>query len=285
MYSLQLNSIPRPHVFSHKRFAQRSRRPLIVKPLHSNTTESERNYGGGQTEAQTPSKDAADSFRLLRRREVLTSGLSLTLLSTGQTALAESGALPPPPEGLAVATFAGGCFWCMEPPFDKTEGVIATVSGYCGGKEQSPTYKMVSAGQTGHAEALQVLYDPAKVSYGQLLDIFWHQINPTQRNRQFCDSGRQYRSAIFYGTNEEKRAAEDSLAAYSKLGIFKGPIVTEITRAGPFWPAEEYHQDYYLKNSALYKYYRYRCGRDAYLDKIWGTSNYQEVPAPWAIQG
>eukprot|EP00899_Mesostigma_viride_P000614 jgi/Mesvir1/10553/Mv21780-RA.1 len=175
------------------------------------------------------------------------------------------------------ATFAGGCFWCMEPPFDKTEGVISTTSGYTGGEEPNPTYREVSAGVTGHAESVEVLYDPTKVTYEQLLDVYWHQVNPTTRDRQFCDYGHQYRTAIFYRGEEEKAAVLASLDKYKAMGVFRGNIVTEILPAGDFWPAEEYHQDYYKKNPQLYNFYRSKCGRDEYLESIWGDGAASKV--------
>ncbi|MBW8307778.1 MAG: peptide-methionine (S)-S-oxide reductase MsrA [Thiobacillus sp.] len=171
---------------------------------------------------------------------------------------------------LAKATFAGGCFWCMEPPYDKLNGVVSTTSGYIGGRTRNPTYEAVSAGGTGHAEAVEVVYDPAKVSYAKLLDVFWRNIDPTVRNRQFCDIGDQYRSAIFYHDAEQKRLAEASKAALAKSKPFPQPIVTEIVPASVFTPAEAYHQNYYLKNPVRYKYYRYRCGRDQRLEELWG---------------
>lgn len=171
---------------------------------------------------------------------------------------------------LAKATFAGGCFWCMEPPYDKLDGVVSTTSGYIGGRTRNPTYEAVSAGGTGHAEAVEIVYDPAKVSYAKLLDVFWRNIDPTVRNRQFCDIGDQYRSAIFYHDAEQKRLAEASKAALAKSKPFPQPIVTEIVPAGVFTAAEAYHQDYYLKNPVRYKFYRYRCGRDQRLEELWG---------------
>jgi len=168
------------------------------------------------------------------------------------------------------ATFAGGCFWCMEPPFDKLPGVISTTSGYMGGQQRNPTYQEVSAGGTGHAEVVQVVYDPARVSYEKLLEVFWHNIDPTVKDRQFCDVGSQYRTAIFYHTEEQKRLAESAKAALEKSKPFSGPIVTPIVAAGDFWPAEEYHQDYYKKNPLRYRYYRTACGRDSRLQEIWG---------------
>ena len=169
----------------------------------------------------------------------------------------------------AIATFAGGCFWCMEPPFDKLDGVISTTSGYTGGSLKDPTYEEVSAGATGHAESLQIVYDPAKVSYQKLLEVFWRNIDPTVKDRQFCDVGNQYRTAIFYHNEEQKRLAEESKAKLEAEGRL-GPIQTEIVAAGPFYPAEDYHQDYYQKNPIRYKYYRWSCGRDQRLEELWG---------------
>jgi len=169
-----------------------------------------------------------------------------------------------------IATFAGGCFWCMEPPFDKLEGVISTTSGYTGGHKKNPTYEEVSSGVTGHAESLRVAYDPAKISYQKLLEVFWHNIDPTTPNQQFCDKGSQYRSAIFYHDEEQKRLALDSKKAVEKL--FKEPVVTEILPAQEFYVAEEYHQDFYKKNPFRYKSYRFGCGRDQRLKRLWGES-------------
>ena len=173
-------------------------------------------------------------------------------------------------KGYEKATFAGGCFWCMEPPFDKLEGVTSTTSGYTGGPEENPTYKEVSAGKTGHAEAVQIVYDPKKVSYKKLLEVFWMQINPTTPDRQFVDVGSQYRPGIFYHDDKQRRLAEESKIEIAESGRFDGPIVTEITKAGVFWPAEDYHQDYYMKSPTRYKFYRFGSGRDRYLDKVWG---------------
>ena len=177
------------------------------------------------------------------------------------------------PTAQAKAIFAGGCFWCMEPPFDKLPGVISTTSGYIGGQKRNPTYEEVSAGTTGHTEAVQVVYDPKKISYAKLLEIFWRNIDPTVKNRQFCDVGAQYRSGVFYQDQEQKRLAEESRAALEKSKPFKDPIVTEITLASEFWHAEEYHQDYYLKNPLRYAYYRAGCGRDARLKQLWGSAS------------
>ncbi len=175
--------------------------------------------------------------------------------------------------GREVATFAGGCFWCMEPPFDELPGVESTTSGYTGGREEDPTYEQVSSGMTGHAEAVRVVYDPRKVSYEKLLDVFWRNIDPTAVDRQFVDVGRQYRSAVFYHDEEQKRLAEASRDRLAASGRFGGPIVTEIVPAGPFYPAEEYHQDYYRKNPIRYQWYRWGSGRDQFLEKVWGAEH------------
>ncbi|MEO5693598.1 MAG: peptide-methionine (S)-S-oxide reductase MsrA [Usitatibacter sp.] len=188
------------------------------------------------------------------------------LLSAG----AVFAAAPVVPPGQAVATFAGGCFWCMEPPYDKLPGVSATISGYIGGRTLNPTYQEVSAGSTGHAEALQVIYDPKKVSYEKLLEVFWVNVDPTVKDRQFCDSGNQYRTTIFYHDDAQKKAAEASKAALEKSKPFKEAIVTPIEMAGTFYPAEDYHQDYYKKNPVRYNFYRSGCGRDARLKQLWG---------------
>ncbi|MRR06705.1 MAG: peptide-methionine (S)-S-oxide reductase [Deltaproteobacteria bacterium] len=170
-----------------------------------------------------------------------------------------------------TATFAGGCFWCMEPPFDTLTGVISTTSGYTGGKTRNPRYEEVSTGSTGHAEAVRITFDPSKISYSRLLQVFWHNIDPTAVNRQFCDSGNQYRSAIFYHNETQKKLAVESKQLLEKTKTFRQAIVTEINPAGTFYPAEEYHQDYYRKNPIRYKYYRYTCGRDKRLEELWGS--------------
>jgi peptide-methionine (S)-S-oxide reductase len=168
------------------------------------------------------------------------------------------------------ATFAGGCFWCMEPPYDAIPGVISTTSGYIGGRTANPTYEQVSTGATGHTEAVQVVYDPKKVTYEKLLEVFWVNIDPTVRDRQFCDSGSQYRTGVFYHSEAQRKAAEASKAALEKSKPFKAPIVTPVEMAGTFYPAEGYHQDYYVKNPVRYKFYRNGCGRDARLRELWG---------------
>jgi peptide-methionine (S)-S-oxide reductase len=173
----------------------------------------------------------------------------------------------------ATATFAGGCFWCMEPPFEKLEGVVSVTSGYAGGHKTDPTYEEVSAGGTGHAESIQIAYDPGVIGYADLLEVFWHNVDPLTANAQFCDHGDQYRTAVFYHDENQQHLAEMSKAALSKR--FDRPIVTEITAASEFYPAEKYHQDYYKKNPIRYKFYRYRCGRDQRLQELWGKSEHE----------
>ncbi|HVJ74114.1 MAG TPA: peptide-methionine (S)-S-oxide reductase MsrA [Casimicrobiaceae bacterium] len=193
------------------------------------------------------------------------------LASLALGAAAQAPAPAPKAAATAVATFAGGCFWCMEPPYDKLPGVISTTSGYMGGGKRYPTYEEVSNGVTGHAEVVQVAYDPSKVSFEKLLEVFWVNIDPTVENRQFCDRGTQYRTAIFVHTPEQRKAADASKAAVQKSKPFSEPIVTPVVDAGEFWPAEDYHQDYYRKNPARYTYYRTGCGRDARLKQLWGA--------------
>ncbi|MFQ5934935.1 MAG: peptide-methionine (S)-S-oxide reductase MsrA [Acidiferrobacterales bacterium] len=207
--------------------------------------------------------------RKLRYRFFLIAGLvGICLASVAYAA----GNRSPERVALATATFAGGCFWCMEHPFDELPGVVSTTSGYVGGHKKNPTYEQVSAGGTGHAEAVRVVYDPEKVSYARLLEVFWRNIDPTTPNRQFCDSGSQYRSAIFHHDDMQKRRALESKRALEKSKPFPEPIVTEIVSASAFYVAEEYHQDYYLKNPIRYKFYRYGCGRDQRLQELWGKA-------------
>ena len=168
------------------------------------------------------------------------------------------------------AYFAGGCFWCMEEAFEKVEGVLSATSGYMGGTVVNPSYEEVSAGRTGHAESVEVVYDPTKVSYQKLLDAFWRNVDPITPNAQFCDHGNQYRSAIFFRTDEEKRASEASKQTIEQSGRFKEAIVTQIVMATQFYPAEEYHQDFYKKNPVRYKFYKYNCGRAQRLEELWG---------------
>ena len=172
--------------------------------------------------------------------------------------------------GLAIATFASGCFWCTEADFDKVNGVLSTTSGYTGGKVPNPTYKQVTTGSTGHAEAVRVVYDPAVVTYEALLDHYWHNVDPFVANRQFCDTGNQYRPEIYFHTEAQRAAAEASKSAVQKM--FKQPIVVPIVPAAPFYRAEDYHQDYYKKNSAQYRFYRFGCGRDRRLEEIWAAA-------------
>ena len=178
----------------------------------------------------------------------------------------------PEQQGLEKAVFAGGCFWCMEGPFDELAGVISTTSGYTGGFVPNPTYEQVSAGRTGHTESVQVVYDPQKVRYEDLLKVFWRNIDPTTSDRQFCDVGTQYRPGIFYVTDEQRKLAENSKKEIEQHKTFPEPIVAEITKATDFYPAEEYHQDFYQKNPIRYKFYRLGCGRDARLAQLWGDT-------------
>ena len=191
------------------------------------------------------------------------------LLAAGPQVYAEQ---PTATSGTAAkAYFAGGCFWCMEEAFEKLDGVLDVVSGYMGGSVKNPSYEQVSAGQTGHAESVEVRYDPTKVTYTQLLEAFWRNVDPITPNAQFCDHGNQYRAAIFYQGEDERRAAEDSKRAIEQSKRFSTPIVTQLTAASEFYPAEEYHQDFYKKNPIRYKYYKFTCGRSQRLESLWGN--------------
>jgi peptide-methionine (S)-S-oxide reductase len=194
------------------------------------------------------------------------------LLGLAATAQAQSAGQAPAPQPAptAKATFAGGCFWCVESDFDKLDGVLSTTSGYIGGTVPNPTYEQVSDQQTGHAEAVQVVFDPRKISYERLVEHYWRTIDPTVKDRQFCDVGSPYRSAIFAHDAAQLKTAQSSRAALEKSKPFPDPIVTEVALASAFYPAEDYHQDYYKKNPIRYKYYRTRCGRDARLKQLWG---------------
>jgi peptide-methionine (S)-S-oxide reductase len=203
---------------------------------------------------------------------VLAAAMLLGFTIAGHAQAPKPAAKAAPNPAHARAIFAGGCFWCMEPPYDKLDGVISTTSGYIGGQKKNPTYEEVSSGRTGHTEAVEVVYDPKKVGYEKLLDVFWRNIDPTVKDQQFCDVGSQYRTGIFYLDDDQKRLAEASKAALDKSKPFKPPIVTEITRATEFYAAEEYHQDFYLKNPVRYKFYRNGCGRDARLQQLWGAA-------------
>jgi peptide-methionine (S)-S-oxide reductase len=204
------------------------------------------------------------------RRElfVLVSILALAAAACGPAHGDGESASAPEAEGLARATFAGGCFWCMEAPFDELEGVAATTSGYIGGRVEEPTYEQVSAGGTGHAEAVEVRYDPERVSYQELLRVFWRNVDPTDAGGQFCDRGDQYRTGIFVHSEEQRRLAEASKAEVEER--LEPPVVTPIETAGTFYPAEAYHQDFYDKNPVRYKVYRTGCGRDRRLRELWG---------------
>ena len=211
-------------------------------------------------------------------------GLVVALFSGG-AALAAQAAAPGDSstgavaKGEAVATFAGGCFWCVEADFDKVPGVVRTVSGYTGGPVKNPTYEKVSAGGTGHREAVQIFYDPKKVSYEKLLDIFWRSVDPTDAGGQFCDRGRSYETAIFANSPAQRRLAEASQRKLKESGVLKKPIVTPIETAGAFYPAEDYHQDYYKKSPLRYTYYRFGCRRDARIREVWGKDAHRGIPA------
>ncbi|MPY91020.1 MAG: peptide-methionine (S)-S-oxide reductase MsrA [Luteitalea sp.] len=186
------------------------------------------------------------------------------------TAIGQAESAPGADNDLAKATFAGGCFWCMEPPYDELDGVVSTTSGYAGGRTRNPTYQEVSAGGTGHAEVVEIVYDPEKISYERLLDVFWRNVDPLDDGGQFCDRGSQYRTAIFVHDAAQRASAEKSKAVLRSSGRLQGKIVTEIIDAPAFYRAEEYHQDYYQKNPLRYKYYRFSCGRDRRLKQVWG---------------
>lgn len=205
---------------------------------------------------------------MMTKRTLVGILLLLTLVATGGGGIRAKEGKP-----MDVATFAGGCFWCMEPPFEHLKGVTAVISGYTGGKKVNPTYEEVSSGQTGHAESIEVHFDPTVVSYKELLDVFWHNIDPTTKNAQFADHGSQYRTAIFYHDEEQKKLAEQSKKELEDSGKFDKPIVTEIVPATKFYTAEEYHQDYYKKNPFRYKIYRKGSGREGYLERTWGDES------------
>jgi peptide-methionine (S)-S-oxide reductase len=207
----------------------------------------------------------------MKTSHILLLSLLLLFLGTGAV-MAETKPVNKGGVKLEKATFAGGCFWCMEAPFDKLPGVVSVTAGYTGGQVKNPTYEQVSAGGTGHAEAVQIVYDPAKIGYDRLLEIFWRNIDPTVKDRQFCDTGHQYRAAIFTHSPEQQTLALHSKAALEKSKPFAAPVVTEIVAAGEFYPAEEYHQHYYQKNPIRYTYYRSSCGRDRRLKELWGST-------------
>ena len=207
-------------------------------------------------------------------REVLVGLIAWSVFAVGPTAAnPQAGGAQASDARYEKATFAGGCFWCMEPPFDELPGVISTTSGYTGGRTKNPTYEQVSSGGTGHTEAVEVVYDPSKITYARLLDVFWKNIDPVTPNRQFCDVGTQYRAGIYYHNEEQKRLADASKKVLENSARFQEPIVTEIAAVSPFYQAEEYHQDYYKKNPIRFKFYKYRCGRDQRLEELWGKSS------------
>jgi peptide-methionine (S)-S-oxide reductase len=212
------------------------------------------------------------------RRLILASLFLFAVASAGQLASAQSTLAPAPPPGQKTAAFAGGCFWCMVHPFDHLDGVTSVRSGYAGGKVATPSYQEVSAGSTGHREAVLVTYDPTKIGYDKLLEVFWHNIDPLDDGGQFCDRGMQYTTAIFVADNEQRRLAETSKAAMDER--FGKPVATVILDAGPFYAAEGYHQDYYKTNPLHYKFYRFSCGRDARLEKVWGAEAREGEPRP-----
>ena len=205
---------------------------------------------------------------MTRGRLMLAMGLGFVGLAVGHARPVSSA--EPASTDRARATFAGGCFWCMEPPFDKIPGVVSTTSGYAGGKEVNPSYEQVAAGTTGHAEVVQVVFDPKKLSYERLLEVFWKNVDPFDAGGQFCDRGSQYRSAIFYEGEDQKQAALRSRESLEKSGRLPGPIVTEIAPLQPFYPAEVAHQDFYQRNFRRYWSYRAGCGRDRRLRELWG---------------
>jgi peptide-methionine (S)-S-oxide reductase len=202
-----------------------------------------------------------------------------TALAVGSPMAQGTTVTKPAPAGMAKAIFAGGCFWCVESDFDKVPGVLSTTSGYIGGKLANPSYEQVAAKLTGHAEAVEIVYDPKRVRYEQLLEYFWRTIDPTTKDSQFCDAGSPYRTAIFALNAEQLAAARASIANLEKSKPFKEPVVTEIALAGPFYAAEEYHQDYYRKNPVRYKYYRTSCGRDARVTQLWGRLPVPPAPS------
>ncbi|OYU32968.1 MAG: peptide-methionine (S)-S-oxide reductase [Comamonadaceae bacterium PBBC2] len=224
----------------------------------------------GTAQAHSPVAKALRAFGALLLLTLLAWGAGILQPVVAQTKPAAPAAASTPTATTARAIFAGGCFWCVESDFDKIPGVIATTSGYTGGNTANPSYEQVSGHGTGHAEAVEVVYDPAKVSYERLVEYFWHTIDPTVKDQQFCDRGSPYRTAIFAVGAEQLKIAQASRAALEKTKPFKEPVMTEITPAGAFYPAEDYHQDYYKKNPIRYKYYRSSCGRDARLAQLWG---------------
>ncbi len=210
-------------------------------------------------------------------RKRLSAVLALALLLSAGLSLGAASLSSAAEDGLEVATFAGGCFWCVEADFDAVPGVVRTVSGYTGGALADPTYKRVSAGGTGHREAVQIFYDPKQVSYPALVEIFWRSVDPTDGGGQFCDRGQSYETAIFANSLEQKQQAEASKRELQRSAVLGRPVVTPIEVAGRFYPAEDYHQDYYNKNPLRYGFYRYRCGRDARIEELWGEAAHRGI--------
>ena len=208
---------------------------------------------------------------------VMAGALSLLTITAMPHAMAAGEMKSMSAKGEGIATFAGGCFWCVESDFDHVPGVTKTISGYTGGILKDPTYRQVTAGNSGHIEAVQIYYDPKKTSYEKLLEVFWRSVDPTDSGGQFCDRGESYATAIFANTPEQKKVAEASLARLKKSGVLKRPIVTPIRTAGTFYPAEGYHQDYYTKNPLRYKFYRLSCGRDARIKELWGDQAHKGI--------
>ncbi|MGH7788252.1 MAG: peptide-methionine (S)-S-oxide reductase MsrA [Candidatus Binatia bacterium] len=208
----------------------------------------------------------------MRNTAYPTAALAICLALATSLAAAPATMRAADPPATATAVFAGGCFWCMEPPFESLPGVVSTTVGYTGGTKVNPTYEEVSAGGTGHAEAIQIVYDPGRITYEKLLEVFWRNIDPLTADAQFCDHGSQYRSAIFVADDTQRRLAQASKDELSASGRFDRPIVTQIVPAATFYPAEEYHQKYHSKNPVRYKYYRWNCGRDQRLEQLWGTA-------------
>ena len=210
---------------------------------------------------------------------LLAAGLFLGASPNSRAAEAPAGETRAGEDGLEVATFAGGCFWCVESDFDKVPGVVRTVSGYTGGALPNPTYTQVSAGGTGHREAVQIFYDPKQVAYEMLVEIFWRSVDPTDGGGQFCDRGESYETAIFANSLEQKQQAEASKRALQSSRVLDRPVVTPVEVARTFYPAEDYHQDYYRKSPLRYNFYRYRCGRDARVEELWGEDAYRGIAA------
>ncbi len=210
-------------------------------------------------------------------RQFLRAAFSIALLLSAAVSLGTSSISSAAENDLRVATFAGGCFWCVEADFDHVPGVVRTISGYTGGTLEDPTYRQVSAGGTGHREAVQIFYDPDKVSYETLLEIFWRSVDPTDDGGQFCDRGESYETAIFANSPEQKRLADGSKRKLGQSAVLDQPVVTPIEVAGPFYPAEDYHQNYYQTSSLRYKFYRFSCRRDARIEELWGYQAFRGI--------